>query len=161
MVSATAVKKIVHILSPTLKEDSQSDELANFKVASSMLHSRPIAPAGQVMPALNEKSVTTLADLLMQGNKDGALRFACDQGLWAHALLIASRISPQIWGNVVQEFAASELQAHSDASQRLKFMYQSFARTGDNCKSMLVMYMQMSDKCSRRIRYVIKFICCP
>lgn len=83
---------------------------------------------------LTENSIQKLSELLLRGNKDGALRYASDQGLWAHALVIASRSGPEAWANVLREFATSDLQSNSDAAQNLKFLYGSFASSTDKSK---------------------------
>lgn len=79
---------------------------------------------------LTDRSIDKLSGLLLQGDKDGALRYACDQHLWAHAMLLASRMSSETWQTVVREFSEIELNTPSESAENLKFLYQSFARSG-------------------------------
>lgn len=76
---------------------------------------------------LSEKVADSLSNCLLMGDKDAALRLACEQKLWSHALLIAGRISLQAWSNVAHEFADTELKGHSEAGESLRFLYQCFA----------------------------------
>jgi hypothetical protein len=50
-----------------------------------------------------------LSYLLLRGEKKEAVRFAVDEKLWSHALVIASCLDKQTWADVVKAFAAAEL----------------------------------------------------
>lgn len=102
--------------------------MANFKVAGSIAAvgtetdgGRPVA-----VTTLTETSIERISEMLLRGDSDGALRFACDKHLWAHAMAIAIR-TPQAMKNVIREFTEIELNNSSEAAESLKFLYQAFA----------------------------------
>lgn len=112
---------------------SKADELANFTVAANMnLPAHDDSGSAISTSVLTDSSVEKLAELMLKGDKDSALRFACDRKLWAHALVIASRMTPATWSNVVREFASLELQSSTDAAENLKFLYDTFASTSQS-----------------------------
>ncbi|CCG82131.1 COPII coat assembly protein sec-16 [Taphrina deformans PYCC 5710] len=125
----TAKDRLINLLYPDIANIRADDELANFKVVASSIQEATEIDQGQVLSTavLTDSAVTRLSELLLRGDKQGALRFASDAKLWAHAFVIASRISPQCWSEVVQEFAVTELQTATESSESLKFLYQSFA----------------------------------
>lgn len=122
-----AKDKLIALLQPGLTEDTHNNGLSNFKVASSI--SAPEEhDQGTILATttLTDTTVSKLSALLLRGDRESALRLASERKLWAHALIIASRISPQSWTTVVNEFALTELHVQSEASESLKFAYQSF-----------------------------------
>ena len=56
-----------------------------------------------------------IQDLLTQGERKAAYRYALDERLWAHAMIIASSIDKEAWKEVVNEFIRSELSSQSVA----------------------------------------------
>ena len=56
-----------------------------------------------------------LQDLLAQGERKAAYRYALDERLWAHAMIIASSIDKDAWKEVVNEFIRSELNSQGVA----------------------------------------------
>ena len=65
----------------------------------------------------------------MHGDRRGAVRFALDQQMWSHALLIANSLDKELWQEVVREFAQHELAAKSDGLV-LRVAYGLFAGSG-------------------------------
>lgn len=55
-----------------------------------------------------------LSYLLLHGEKKDAAKYAVQQQLWSHALLLASTLDKQTWADVVKAFAAAELSASAD-----------------------------------------------
>lgn len=51
--------------------------------------------------------------LLLRGEKKEAVRFAVDEKLWSHALVISSCLDKQTWADVVKAFTAAELGAYA------------------------------------------------
>jgi hypothetical protein len=52
-----------------------------------------------------------IQELLTQGERTAAYRYALDERLWAHAMIIASSIDKEAWKEVTNEFIRSELNA--------------------------------------------------
>lgn len=56
-----------------------------------------------------QSSLVTLQSYLLQGNQEEAIKFAIENELWAHALLISSSLNPAALQGVVNRFAYSQL----------------------------------------------------
>ncbi|KAK6354064.1 hypothetical protein TWF730_008482 [Orbilia blumenaviensis] len=68
---------------------------------------------------------------LMKGDRDAAVWFAIENRQWAHAILIASTTSPELYKRTVQEFVKQEIKT-SDGTERpgmqsLAVLYEVFA----------------------------------
>lgn len=50
-----------------------------------------------------------IQELLAQGERKAAYRYALDERLWAHAMVIASSVDKEAWKEVVNEFIRAEL----------------------------------------------------
>ena len=84
--------------------------------------------ASVVLPdAFDANVLATLRTHLYQGEREKAVWHAVDQRLWAHALLIASTLPPEIWKQVVQEFVRKEISKAGDINQPVAALYQIFA----------------------------------
>lgn len=80
--------------------------------------------------AASSASVDHLSYLLLKGDKKEAVRYAMDEKLWSHALIVSSCLDKQTWGNVVKAFAAAELSdsASSDKSRHaMRLTYEMFS----------------------------------
>ncbi|KAI9571534.1 Sec23-binding domain of Sec16-domain-containing protein [Boletus coccyginus] len=91
-------------------------------------HDRPVALATPAltspMPNAYAKetpiSVSTLLpsaldkiqEFLVRGERRQAYHYALDEGLWAHAMVIASSVDKEAWKEVVNEFLKAELGVH-------------------------------------------------
>ncbi len=69
---------------------------------------------------LSVQTVRSLAldkiqDLLTRGERTAAYRYALDERLWAHAMVIASSIDKEAWKEVVNDFIRSELSSQVSA----------------------------------------------
>lgn len=60
-------------------------------------------------------ALDTIQGHLAQGERRAAYRYALDERLWAHAMIIASSIDKDAWKEVVNEFIRSELNAQGVA----------------------------------------------
>ncbi|KAI9828001.1 MAG: hypothetical protein M1819_006844 [Sarea resinae] len=76
---------------------------------------------------LNHSSVESLRRDLLKGDREKAIWNAVDKRLWAHALLISSSVSKDIWKQVVQEFVRQEVRSLGENSQPLAALYEIFA----------------------------------
>jgi hypothetical protein len=95
-----------------------------------------------------------IQELLAQGERKAAYRFALDERLWAHAMIIASSIDKESWKEVVNEFIRSELNAqgvadatgpsHRDKAasgtgrEPLKVAYSLYSGQGAACSTCIV-----------------------
>lgn len=91
---------------------SQSSTVATYQVKSS--------------------SLDHLQDLLLRGDRKAAYRYALDEKLWAHALLISSSVDKDAWSEVAHEFIKMELANGNGSEEResLKVAYGLFAGDG-------------------------------
>lgn len=70
-----------------------------------------VGPQESFVASYNVKSssLNRLQELLSHGDRRQAYRFALDEKLWAHALLISSSLDKEAWKEVAHEFIKSEL----------------------------------------------------
>ncbi|KAF3231532.1 hypothetical protein TWF191_005601 [Orbilia oligospora] len=68
---------------------------------------------------------------LMKGDRDAAVWFAIENRQWAHAILISSTTSPELYKRTVQEFVKQEVKSSDGAErpgmQSLAVLYEVFA----------------------------------
>ncbi|KAH9997260.1 Sec23-binding domain of Sec16-domain-containing protein [Russula vinacea] len=85
--------------------------------ASSSLSLSAFDPHDRVLSVQTVKAsaLDTIQGLLAQGDRRAAYRFALDERLWAHAMVIASSIDKEAWKEVVNEFIRSELNTQNVA----------------------------------------------
>lgn len=81
--------------------------------------------------ALKTEDINCLVDLLKVGQRESALKYALDQHLWAHALIMASSLGPTNWIDAVFEFVREEVRVFPSQSARdLALMYRTFSGAG-------------------------------
>ena len=88
--------------------------------------SRPSGSAAQSIPT-NYESVESIRKLLVRGEREKAVWHAVDQRLWAHAMLISSTLSKDVWKQVAQEFVRQEVKLTGDNTESLAALYEVFA----------------------------------
>jgi hypothetical protein len=59
--------------------------------------------------SVKASALDKIQELLTQGERRAAYRYALDERLWAHAMIIASSIDKDAWKEVTNEFIRSEL----------------------------------------------------
>lgn len=125
--SLSVQQKLVELLCPEATRLDKND-MANFKVAASIAPVQDNTDNGFVVTTttLTETAIGSLSEMLLRGDTDGALRFACDRHLWAHAMAIALKSQGNLQA-VVQEFTDIDLNIASEAADNLKFLYRTFA----------------------------------
>lgn len=64
---------------------------------------------------------------LLTGDREKAVWEAVDHRLWAHAMLIGSTLSPDIYKKVAQEFIQKEIKQIGDNTESLAMLYEVFA----------------------------------
>lgn len=112
-----------------------AEELASFAPAVDIyrknMHRRTSSISAGTTRSLQSGDINGIVDLLKIGERDTALRFALDQHLWAHALLIASSIGPSAWMDAVFEFVREEIRVFPSQSARdLALIYRVFSGAG-------------------------------
>ncbi|KAJ2656693.1 hypothetical protein IWW48_004885 [Coemansia sp. RSA 1200] len=84
----------------------------------------------QLLPEISNgdsKQIRALEMLLLDGKREEAIATACSQGLWAHALIIASCTGKQHWQSVVSAYTQGAL---NDTFSSLKIQYRLFSGLG-------------------------------
>ena len=85
--------------------------------ATSSLSLSAFEPHDRVLSVhtVRASALDTIQGHLAQGDRGAAYRYALDEQLWAHAMIIASSIDKEAWKEVVNEFIRSELSAQGVA----------------------------------------------
>lgn len=86
----------------------------------------------------NPEAIEALRKILLQGEQEKAVWYAADQRLWAHALLLASTLHPDIWRQVIQEFIRQEIRTFGRNTESLASFYQVLARNWEESIDELV-----------------------
>jgi hypothetical protein len=84
---------------------------------------------------LHASSLNKIQEFLLLGERRKAYYYALDEGLWSHAMVIASSIDKEAWKEVVQEFIRHELGPREPASstsgrESLRMAYSLFSGQG-------------------------------
>ncbi|KAF5110219.1 hypothetical protein DV452_004563 [Geotrichum candidum] len=83
--------------------------------------------------------VNRLVDYIKVGQREIALKYALDQRLWAHSLILASSLGPTQWLNTVSEFVREEVRPlPSQSAHDLAFMYRVFSGAGADSVSEII-----------------------
>ncbi|KAF8534668.1 Sec23-binding domain of Sec16-domain-containing protein [Trichophaea hybrida] len=115
----TAVRKV---LTPEIAQTVDSQEISGFV---------PMAGISNMQPAnaeaVDSEAMTTFRKKLLSGDREGAVWFAADKRLWAHAMLISSTVGKDLWKRVVEEFVKSEVKTLGEGSESLAVLYATLA----------------------------------
>ncbi|KAF9191283.1 vesicle coat component [Haplosporangium sp. Z 11] len=104
----------------------------------SVLLSIPLSiyPAQSTQEEVNtlrtSSSIDVLQDLLRNGDRTGAVRYAMSSNLWAHALVISSCVNKELWKEAVNGFVNQELTAgggdlQANGREALRVLYALFS----------------------------------
>lgn len=86
----------------------------------------------------NPEAIEALRKFLLQGEQEKAVWYAADQRLWAHSLILASTLHPDIWRQALQEFIRQEIRPFGQNTESLASFYQVLARNWEECIDELV-----------------------
>lgn len=122
----------------------KDDNLSSFTVPADGQQT-----TGQIQDSYNVDLLETLQGHLMRGDREAAVRYAVQEDLWAHALIISSCVNKDLWKEVINGFVERELSSQrSDVSQQpklvqgdrqgLRVLYALFAGQGAKAISELV-----------------------
>jgi hypothetical protein len=89
--------------------------------------------------SVKRDEVNRLVDYIKVGQREVALKYALDQRLWAHSLILASSLGPTQWLNTVSEFVREEVRPlPSQSARNLAFMYRVFSGAGADSVSEII-----------------------
>ncbi|OJJ81854.1 COPII coat assembly protein SEC16 [Aspergillus glaucus CBS 516.65] len=88
--------------------------------------------------AIDSRSIDTLRDNLILGEREKAVWGAVDNRLWGHAMIIASTMEKSVWKQVVQEFVRREVKSSTSNTESLAAAYEIFAGNFEECVDELV-----------------------
>lgn len=86
----------------------------------------------------NPDAIEALRKILLQGEQEKAVWYAADQRLWAHSLILASTLHPDIWRQALQEFIRQEIRTFGHNTESLASFYQVLARNWEESIDELV-----------------------
>lgn len=86
----------------------------------------------------NPDAIEALRKILLQGEQEKAVWYAADQRLWAHSLILASTLHPDIWRQALQEFIRQEIRTFGQNTESLASFYQVLARNWEESIDELV-----------------------
>jgi hypothetical protein len=114
-----AVRKI---LTPEIAQIDAAEPSAGFvpMVGMSSMHAANAEP-------MDGEAVTTFRNKLLSGDREGAVWFAADKRLWAHAMLISGTVGKDLWKRVIEEFVKSEVKTLGNGSESLAVLYATLA----------------------------------
>ncbi len=113
-------KEIHNVLTPELG----LGETANFQIAAEVSRRMSVGAEKTGGPT------QMLKNLLLRGDREAAVRHSIDHKLFAHALLIASTVSRDLWKEAVKAFVSGEVIAEGNES--LATLFQVFSGAGED-----------------------------
>jgi hypothetical protein len=138
-------KSIRDILLPEAANITTTEDSESFGVTASSLavtatsQSTAVDPSALATYNLTSDFLRSIRLLLMQGDRQGAIRKAVDQKMWGHALLIASSVSQIVWRETVEMFIRTELRdTGSKDFDSLRFLYGVLGGEGNDAVNELL-----------------------
>jgi hypothetical protein len=94
-----------------LEQSTTSPKATSYDGAVTPLGLSGFDPHDHVLSVQTVRSsaLDQIQDLLARGERTAAYRYALDERLWAHAMVISSSIDKEAWKEVVNDFIRSEL----------------------------------------------------
>ena len=116
------------ILSPEITEDGSYKEAdPSYMLGMDLVGiSKSSGSIVQSDPG-NCEVVESIRKLLINGEREKAVWHAVDKRLWAHAMLISSTLSKDVWKQVAQEFVRQEVKLVGNNTESLAALYEVFA----------------------------------
>ncbi|RHZ73360.1 vesicle coat component [Aspergillus turcosus] len=118
--SAEVQKSLRNLLFPDLQDQSLGD---GFTPSAAF---QPLNAPSQP-DAIDPRSVDSLRDTLVLGEREKAVWAAVDNRLWGHAMIIASTMDRSVWQQVVQEFVRREVRSATSRTESLAAFYEILA----------------------------------
>lgn len=117
--SAEIQKALRDVIYPHL-QNAETDQVYGGSVSQPMN-----APAQS--DAVDPRSIDTIRDNLVLGDREKAVWSAVDNRLWGHAMIISSTLDKSLWKQVVQEFVRREVRSATGNTEPLAALYEIFA----------------------------------
>ncbi|KAL3471782.1 Sec23-binding domain of Sec16-domain-containing protein [Aspergillus californicus] len=131
-------KSLRSVLFPHLQEAEADPTFDNsFQSFQSFPNSQPMNAASRPDTA-DPKSLGSIHNNLLLGEREKALWSAADNRLWGHAMIIASTLDKSVWKQVVQEFVRREVRSSTGNPESLSALYEIFAGNFDESVDELV-----------------------
>jgi hypothetical protein len=122
--SVEAQKSLRNLLLPNLQDSAPNQSLGDgFKPSATL---QPLNAPSQP-DAVDPRSVDSLRDTLVLGEREKAVWAAVDKRLWGHAMIIASTMDRSVWQQVVQEFVRREVRSATSRTESLAAFYEILA----------------------------------
>ena len=121
-----ALDTVRKIFSPELSADNTSDQTPDSAESNLIGISRSDGMKSSSDP-VDSGALEVVRTTLLKGEREKAVWLAVDKRLWAHAMLISSTMSKDIWKQVVQEFVRNEVKPFGDNTESLAALYEVFA----------------------------------
>ncbi|KAK9234865.1 Sec23-binding domain of Sec16-domain-containing protein [Lipomyces kononenkoae] len=132
-------------LIPELVGSTPPDNMATFTSAGDIYQRHVRSTSNESMggrdisSSKNVGAVSAVRELLLKGDREGAVAVALDNSLWGHALLIASTVSKEKWKDTAREFIRADVLALNTAdTSSLAAVYEVFAGCGDESMNALL-----------------------
>ncbi|ODM20314.1 hypothetical protein SI65_03367 [Aspergillus cristatus] len=128
-------KSLRHVLFPHF-QNAEADQ--TYGNGYSAQNNFPPLNAPSQPDAIDSRSIDTLRDNLILGEREKAVWDAVDNRLWGHAMIIASTMEKSVWKQVVQEFVRREVRSMTSNAESLAAAYEIFAGNFEECVDELV-----------------------
>jgi hypothetical protein len=122
--SVEAQKTLRNLLFPNLQDSALNQTLGDGFTPSATF--QPLNAPSQP-DAVDPRSVDSLRDTLVLGEREKAVWAAVDKRLWGHAMIIASTMDRSVWQQVVQEFVRREVRSATSRTESLAAFYEILA----------------------------------
>jgi hypothetical protein len=87
----------------------------------------------------SDQMLSKIEQFLVNGDRKGAVDYAIQEDLWAHALIISSTVDKDLWQMVIKNFVDREMNASSEMRQN-----RTFNNIAGNNQALRVMYSLFS-----------------
>ena len=121
------------VLTPDIAQSIDGGENIGFVPMTGIPTMRPANAETVDSEALRE-----FRKKLLTGDREGAVWFAADKRLWAHALLISGTVGKDLWKRVVEEFVKNEVKTLGEGSETLAVLYATLAGNWEESVNELV-----------------------
>lgn len=126
--NSTVEKLTRNILSPEVAENGSSREAdPSYVTGADLVGISKRSGSAVLSDSVNHEFVESLRKLLVNGEREKAVWHAVDKRLWAHAMLISSTLSKDVWKQVAQEFVRQEVKLVGNNTESLAALYEVFA----------------------------------
>jgi hypothetical protein len=136
---------ILQVLRPTVVNVEES----NFSI--------PSYPAISTTPDdddLSDHMLSKIEQFLLNGDRKGAVEFAIQEDLWAHALIISSCVDKDLWQRVITNFVDREMNATPEMRRQRRFN-----NIAGNNQALRVMYSLFSGAGGIASKYIVSGLC--